>query len=147
MRKSSAHLDQAKQPAWPLTSALCVKRKKAMYLKFTIDGDLEELVKGIWPNATEDELFRDYENVYEWVWLSLPEYNLRLNISREHEWGEKTQVYPIYVSAFELEKDEFINEIPEEIIQIFCKGINSKLEIFSGRYNVEVKENEPIRVL
>lgn len=118
-----------------------------MYLKFTSEGNLEELVKEIWPSATEDELFQDYENVYEWVWLSLPAYNMRLNISREHEWGEETQIYPIYVSAFELENDRFISEIPEEIIQIFSKGMNTQLEIFNGRYNVEAKDDEPIRVI
>ena len=33
MRKSIAHLDQAKQPAWPLTWALCVKMKPIEAIK------------------------------------------------------------------------------------------------------------------
>lgn len=118
-----------------------------MYLKYTIAGNLEDLVRKVWPHASNDDLIRDYENRYEWVWLRLPNFNIRLNISREHEWGEETKVYPIYVSAFDLVSDEVVDEIPEEVIQILHKGNDCKIEIFSGRYNVEVEDGEPIRVL
>lgn len=90
---------------------------------------------------------RDYENVYEWVWLKLPEHNLRLNFSREHEWGEESRIYPIYVSAFSLESDEFVDEIPGEIIDIFLQGLKCKIEVYSGRANVDEEDGIPTRIL
>ena len=113
-----------------------------MYFKFLIDGPLEEISRKAWPEASEDDLFRDYENVYEWVWLSIPEHGLRLNISREHEWGEETQIYPIYVQAFHLKKEDYIDRIPKQVIQKFQRNIETRIEIYNGRVNVDNEGGE-----
>ena len=81
------------------------------------------------------------------MWLSIAEYGLRLNISREHEWGEETQIYPIYVQAYCLEKDKFIDGIPVQLVQRFQNNIGSKIEIYAGKYIVDIEEGEPIRVI
>lgn len=118
-----------------------------MYLKFTAAGPLKELVKQLWPNVPDSYLTRDYENLYEWVWLTLPEYGLRLNISREHEWGSEKRVYPVYVSAFMMETDTWIEEIPEEIIGVFQQVLDCPILVFGGRENADKEDGMPIKVL
>ncbi|MFZ1400608.1 MAG: hypothetical protein WAS33_27150 [Candidatus Promineifilaceae bacterium] len=118
-----------------------------MFLKFTASGPLEEMVKYLWPEISDSCLIRDYENKYEWVWLTLPEYGVRLNISREHEFGREKRVYPVYVSAFRVETDMWIEEIPEEIIGVFRQGLDCPILIFDGRRNVDKEEGTPIKVL
>ena len=127
-----------------MNKLLCVKN--SMYLKFTVVGELEEIVKSIFPNSTEEKILRDYENVYEWVWLELPSYDIRLNISREHEWGQEKEAYPIYVSAFQLIEDKHVINIPKNIIEQF-KSVNYKTEVYEGRYDVEKPDGTPIHVL
>ena len=67
--------------------------------------------------------------------------------AKEHEWGEGTTIFPIYVSAFKLEEDKFVDEVPEEVIQKLHKALNCKIEVFQGTCNVEVEDGTPIRVL
>ena len=116
-----------------------------MYLKFTIGGPLEDLVRSVWPDASEDELIRDYENVYEWVWLTLPERGLRLNISREHEWGEEAEgtVYPIYVSEFEQGLGKQVDSIAQKI----ATSHKCRVEVHEGRHSVDEADKQPIRVI
>ena len=116
-----------------------------MYLKFTVDGPLEDLVRSVWPEATEDELIRDYENVYEWVWLKLPAQGLRLNISREHEWGEDVTgtVFPIYVTEFE----DGLKRQGDGIARQIASAHGCPVEVHEGRHNVEKPDGKPVRVI
>jgi len=116
-----------------------------MYLKFTNGGSLEDLVRSVWPDASEDELIRDYENVYEWVWLTLPELQLRLNISREHEWGEEAEetVYPIYISEF----DQGLSDQADSIAQKIAIAHQCRVEVHDGRHNVDKPDKQPVRVI
>lgn len=117
-----------------------------MYVKFTVDGPLEEIVRVIWPEP-EYNLVRDYENVYEWVGLEIPNLKMFLNISREHEWGEEKRVYPIYLSAMDQTKKLFIDPIPAEILDRLGSRLKTQVQIFAGRHNVEVPDGTPIRIV
>ena len=114
-----------------------------MYLKFTIDGPLEDIVRAVWPEATADELNRDYENVYEWVWLDLPSQGIRLNISREHEWGEDLTgtVFPIYVSEYE----DGLTKQADLIARQIASAHGCRVELHEGRHNVEKADGTPDR--
>ena len=120
-----------------------------MYLKFIVAGPLEKIVRAVWPEASEDDMIRDYENVYEWVWLSLPDDGVRLNISREHEWGddaESGRVSPIYVAPFEIEREAFLDLIPPKIVERISITHCCKVEAFDGRPNVDEEDGVPIKV-
>ena len=119
-----------------------------MYLKFTVAGPLEDIVRAVWPDSPESDLIRDYENVYEWVWLTLPEERLRLNISREHEWGDEAEsgrVFPIYVSPFEVEREEFLDAISPDIAERISMTHGCHVEVFDGRQNVDEADVSPIK--
>lgn len=118
-----------------------------MYLKYTVDGLLEEIVRKQWPEATEDELLRDYENVYEWVWLKLPQFEICLNVSREHEWGKETTVYPIYECAFDMQMRKRIDEVPEEALERIRNAHGCKVEVFSGTPHSDEGDGDPLRTV
>lgn len=118
-----------------------------MYIKFTVDGPLIDIVRKAFPDAPDDALFRDYENVYEWVWLSLPSEKITLNISREHEWGEETRIYPIYVNAWSLDQTERIDDVPRPLINAFAQAHPCPIELFAGQYNVDLPDGKPIEVI
>ena len=118
-----------------------------MYLKFSVDAPLDELVRSLWPEVPRTNLLYDYENVYEWVWLSLPLLGIRLNISREHGWGEDSSSKAIYVSAFQLERDEHIDALPEGLAERIARTQGCSVHVFSGRANVDEEDGEPVEVL
>jgi len=103
-----------------------------MHIKFVIDGPLVEIVQKAWPTLDEDSMARDYENRYEWAWVSLPEHNIRLNISREHEWGEETHNYPLFIAPFKTEVDTPFGIIPDDVIQHLVDSLGCDAELFAA---------------
>ena len=118
-----------------------------MYLKFIVIGELIEIVKLIWPNAKENDLQRDYENKYEWVWLTIPELGICLNISREHEWGKESKTYPIYLNNWQNPYENRIDHIPEDIIERVSKALKCSVEVFSNSNIPGEEDAEPQRVV
>ena len=55
-----------------------------MYLRIATELDFKELATSLSPDLTEESIGWDYENVYEWMWVELPQFDFVLNISREH---------------------------------------------------------------
>ena len=55
-----------------------------MYLRVSTKLKFPDLAQLLNPDLTEDSLGWDYENVYEWMWVDLPQFDFVLNVSREH---------------------------------------------------------------
>ena len=119
-----------------------------MYLKIEINGELDELMRKIWPNKTKDELYRDYENEYEWVWVALPEHRIFLNVSRAHDWGEEKDNYPTYVSGFSSDQEgsQRVDSIPSEISSLIAQTLGCKVFVHDGNYYIGQPEGELINV-
>lgn len=81
------------------------------------------------------------------VWLALPGLGIRLNLSRQHEWGEESQVYPIYLSAYRLDREEGIDTIPEEIADRVLRVHGCPVKVFAGSHNVDQPDGAPVCVL
>ena len=117
-----------------------------MYLRLRFEGALEDSVRAIWPETQGDDLLHDYENVYEWIWLKLPQHAVRLNISREHGFDDELddvvpdQVGFVYISAFEVEREQLIDAVPEIVVQELASKHEGRIEIFSGRCNVDTPD-------
>jgi hypothetical protein len=124
-----------------------------MYLKLRFEGALEDCVRAIWPESLDDDLLHDYENVYEWIWLRLPKHAIRLNISREHGFDDELddvvpeQVGFVYISAFEIDREQFIDAVPEMVVQQLASKHEGRIEIFSGRCNVDVADGVAMRTI
>lgn len=121
-----------------------------MYFKFTVGGDLEDIVRSVWPYASGSDLEYDYENVYEWVWLSLPGMEAHLNISREHKKHDDavaSTVFPIYLSAMEPDREKFVAELDQAIAGRISLVHGCKVEIFEGEYPDTENEETPVTTI
>lgn len=115
-----------------------------MYLRIEINGELLELMQRVWPNKEESEFYHDYENVYEWVWVHLPEQKIWLNISREHDLGKEQENYPIYIGGFvsDAEFSKRVEKIPSEIPAIISEALQCKVVLHEGNYIIEHPEGK-----
>lgn len=119
-----------------------------MYLKIEINGELDALMQKVWPNKTEDELYWDAENVYEWVWIALPEYQIYLNVSREHDWDEVHGNAPTYISGFSSDKEgsKRVKLISSEISSRIAQTLGCKVFAHAGNYGIGEREGILINV-
>lgn len=121
-----------------------------MYFKFTVEGDLEDIVRSVWPYASGPDLEYDYENVYEWVWLNLPEQDAHLNISREHKKHDDAvaeTVFPIFLSAMEPDRKNFVDELDQAIARRISLVHGCEVEVFDGRYPLSENEETPVTTI
>ena len=113
-----------------------------MYLRIEINGELFDLMQKVWPNKDESKLYHDCENVYEWVWVSLPEYKIWLNVSREHEQGKEQQNYPTYIRSFDSDAvfSKRVERIPSEVPAIISKALQCKVVVHEGNHIIDRPE-------
>ncbi|MHA7059489.1 hypothetical protein ACWGOQ_0019845 [Aquimarina sp. M1] len=67
-----------------------------------------------------DNLYRDYENVWEWIESTDRKSNLYLNISRPHDWKKGEYNKPIIIevksnNGTELDESEIAYKIKEQL--------------------------------
>ncbi len=119
-----------------------------MYLRIEINGDLDELMQKVWPNKNNEELYRDYENVYEWVWVSLPDYSIWLNVSREHKWGEEKENYPTYVAGYSSDQEgsQRVEVISPEVSSHIAQALGCNVFAHAGNYYIGKPEGELLNV-
>ncbi len=58
-----------------------------MYARFDHPYEFPQLGSLLSPGTPEAEFDCDVENVYQWMHVSLPQFDATLNISRDHGWG------------------------------------------------------------
>ena len=132
-----------------------------MYLKINQNIELVKLGKMILPNSTEESLCHDCENVYEWMYVDLPAYDFSLNVSRNHgmadiddeifdqhtedELKEIIKPGPIYIFGWNKQKELYVDDIPEELIETISKKTDTTITVYPGRVNVDSPDPEPLR--
>jgi len=118
-----------------------------MDLKFTLDGPLAEIVKRAFPEAPGDAIEDDYEDTYEWVWLTLADLGMTLNISREHDRGANAHVFPIYVNAWSLDRQTERADMPRAIAERFARAHACAVEIHHRPLSIERPDGEPDEII
>ena len=86
-----------------------------------------------------DNLYHDYENVWEWVESSDRESNTYLNVSRPHDWSKGEYDKPIVIIVESNNGTELIEvEIAHRIkAQLNC-------EVFAGKIHADRNDNPVI---
>lgn len=133
-----------------------------MYLKLTKHIKLLEIGKLLSPDADEMDLDWDYENVYEWMYVDLPEIDFSLNISREHGMADMTEeeldeidddpkelekrLKPgsTYIFGWNKANDCYVHDIPDSIIVQIANKLRCDVLIYPGRSNADEQDPEPI---
>ena len=104
-------------------------------------------------NLSSSEVDWDYENVYEWVYLEIPDFKLILNVSRDH--GQ----HAVDDGILDGMSDEELRDLPQagktyimreksksispEVIKFIAERINSAIDVFDGVMNVDKEDGDP----
>jgi len=132
-----------------------------MYLKLTKKISPRTVAKMITPDLDDHDLEHDYENVYEWAYIDLPELDFSLDVTRDHGMSEiedheldnmsQEELKSIpsagatYIFGFNRKFDQYVNEIPEWVIEILCQKTQSDIFVYPGRINIDDEDPEPIK--
>ena len=84
-----------------------------------------------------DNLYRDYENMWEWLESKDRESEFYLNISRSHDWEKGNYDEPINM-IIEKNSKELIDE--DEIGRMLFKEF--KITIYFGELKIETRDRE-----
>ena len=129
-----------------------------MYLKLNKNIKLIELGNLLLPNSTENSLDWDYENVYEWMYVDIPNYKFSLNISRDHgmsdiddnfdeeELNKSVKPGPIYIFGWDRKKGKYINDIPDSLIEYISEKVDNEIVVYPGRVNMDNDDPKPIKI-
>ena len=136
-----------------------------MYLKFETELEFPELAQALEPTLTEDDIDWDSENVYEWMYIDLPELEFSLNISRERGWAElddeqlaqyednaaeqKRSLQPgrVYVFGWDHDNSDYVDELPDFLPSFFADRLGVEVFVFSRRINVDLADDQPVAII
>ena len=135
-----------------------------MYLRVSTKLKFPDLAQLLNPDLTEDSLGWDYENVYEWMWVDLPQFNFVLNVSREHGGADvDDELYdqlagdpdaqrrlmtpgPTYINAWTKVNGERVNDLPESLAQFLAKQLNVDVDVFGNRCTSDLNSRRVITI-
>ncbi len=103
-----------------------------------IERDLVDLQSDFEKIFGVDNLYRDYENVWEWIESSNRESDLYLNISRPHDWEKGEYDKPIIIKV---ESNNRIELNESEIAFKIKKQMNC--EVYAGEIYAD-RNNNPV---
>ncbi len=124
--------------------------------------ELLELGKLLLPDANVQDFDFDYENVYEWMYVDLPEIDFSLNISREHgladitdeeldeigddneELEKRLRPGPIYIFGWNRADDCYVLDIPDSIVTQIANKLGCDVLVYPGRSNADTQD--PIHI-
>ncbi len=136
-----------------------------MHLRFESRLDFAALARALCVDLTEDSIDYDYENVYEWMYVDLPQIEFSLNVSREHGWADiedemldkyehhkpqlRELVQPglVYVFGWSRETDDYVDDLPDFLPSLVADRLGVDVSVFSRRINVDSSDGEPIAVV
>lgn len=122
-----------------------------MYLRFETKLNFQALARTLCAELTEDDIDWDHENVYEWMYVDLPQLDFSLNISREHgyeaELGQVVQPGPVYVFGWNRIKSDYVDELPDALPSFIADRLSVQVSVFDGRTNVDLRDGAPLSVV
>jgi hypothetical protein len=123
-----------------------------VYLRFDTKLDCPVLARLLNPSVSDDSIDWDYENVYEWMWLDLIQFDFVLNISREHgdaDVDDGTFATPgsTFVNAWSRGDRYRVDKLPDSLAQFLANQLNVDIAVFAGTLNVDIEDGPPIRII
>lgn len=134
-----------------------------MYLKLSCDLDLPAIGVRLSPDASPDAFDHDSENVYEWMYLSIPGLAFSLNISREHgradiedellstaseeELRALVKPGPVYIFGLDRETDTNADKLPDWLPQYIADKLKADVLVYHRRINVDLPDGDPVVVV
>ena len=136
-----------------------------MYLKFDIRLEFPELARTLNAELTEDNIDWDSENVYEWMYVDLPQLDFSLNVSREHGWADIddatlnkhendqealkqiVQPGPVYVFGWDRRKSDYVDQLPDDLSSFIADRLFVDVAVFDRRINVDTTDGTPLTVV
>ena len=117
----------------------------------------------LWALTDTDSFDHDSENVYEWMYVSIPGLSFSLNISREHGWADiddelessatedelKSLVKPgpVYIFGWDRDTDDYSESLPDWLPQYIADKLESDVLVYHRRINVELPDGKPVLVV
>lgn len=136
-----------------------------MYLKFISKLNFPALAKALCTDLTEDTIDWDSENVYEWMYVDLPQLDFSLNVSREHGWAEIDDALydlyeddeetltqhlhpgPVYLFGWNRQESNYVDALPDFLPAFVADRLSVDVSVYPGRINVDIPDAEPIAVV
>ena len=136
-----------------------------MYLKFETRLEFPELARTLCPELKEDSLDWDSENVYEWMYVDLPQLDFSLNVSRKHGWADiddeilnqhhddqealRQLVHPgaVYVFGWDRNTAAYVDELPDYLPSLIADRLGADVSVFNRRINVDIPDGPPLTVV
>lgn len=133
-----------------------------MYLRFQTRLTFPELAQALCPDLTEDMIDWDRENVYEWMYLGLPQLEFSLHVSREHGWADVSDEVidqcekdnqklselihpgPVFVSGWNRRTSTAADSLPDFLPNFIANRLSLEVAVCAGRVNVELPDEGPI---
>lgn len=109
-----------------------------MKLWIYIERELSDLRTDFEVIFEVDNLYRDYENVWEWIESNDRKSNVYLNISRPHDWEKGEYRKPIMIKV-ESNNETELNEV--EIALKIKKQLNC--DVYAGEIHAD-RNNNPV---
>ncbi|PIA77437.1 hypothetical protein BFR04_08290 [Gaetbulibacter sp. 4G1] len=113
---------------------------KKMKFWIYLERDLNELQYHFEKIFKVDNLYRDYENVWEWIESSDRKSDFYLNISRPHDWEKGMYDKPIMITV---ESNTKVNLNEAEIAHKIKKELNCI--VFAGEIFADENDNPIIK--
>ncbi|MGB7324438.1 MAG: hypothetical protein WBD31_06170 [Rubripirellula sp.] len=136
-----------------------------MYARFQHDLTFPELGALLCPATPERELNCDLENVYQWMYVNLPQIEVTLNISRDHGWASLPEDIelryaaddprllahvhpgPTYVTSYGHGRNPGPDLDWDGIALYIADCVGVSVDILPGLLNVDAADPEPIRTV
>lgn len=133
-----------------------------MYVRFQRGHDFPKLGSLLSPGTQESDLDRDCENVYEWMYVTLPQFAVTLNISRDHGWSEIPDEIECQYAVDDPRLLALVNPGPtyatscghdrqsepdlpwRDIAQYIADSVGVSVDLIPGSLNVDATDPEPI---
>lgn len=146
-------------------SAKKARRVDTMYLRFETRLDFPSLAKLLCPELADDNIDWDYENVYEWMYVDLPQLAFSLNVSREHGWADMddevldqyqdnavqlkrvVQPGPVYVFGWDRNRSDYVDTLPDFLSSFIADKLAVVVLVFGRRINASLPDGEPLSVV
>ncbi len=135
-----------------------------MYARFHHDRTFPQLGSLLSPRTPECDLDCDVENVYQWMYISLPQFDATLNISRDHGWSKIPDEIecqyavddprllalvhpgPTYATSCGHDRQSEPDLAWHEISQYIADCVGVSVDLISGTLNADAEDPAPIAI-